>query len=621
MEKESFENESVAALLNESFVAVKVDKEERPDIDAVYMEVCQAFTGQGGWPTTVLTTPEQKPFFAGTYFPRERQGGQPGLLDILEAARDAWNKDPAKLKRTGEEVARLLSGDEDKKGRADSRLWETLGKTLTEEAAAYYSGAFDPVWGGFGSAPKFPSAHNLLFLMKLHEKQQRQYDDVSGLSSERLSRRTLRGYDTEVGSTVEVLRSNEENGGFCRRVVPTRELAMVEKTLTAMYAGGLYDHVGGGFCRYSTDEKWLVPHFEKMLYDNALLAMAYAECWRITKKPLYRKVAEETLDFVIREMCGPEGGFYSAQDADSEGEEGKYYVFTPEEVCDVIGGERGRAFCQYYGITEEGNFEGKSIPNLIGTLARSPERIYGLETEAFGGLGDGTEETAARRRFHREMAEDRQALYRYRRQRMSLHTDDKVLTSWNSLMIAAFARAYRIFEKKEYLLTAQRAEKFLREKLTGKDGSLCVRYRDGESAGEGFLDDYAFYQWALLELLCADHRASGLQRAIEVQDRMVNDFLDQEGGGFYLTGADQERLIFRPKETYDGAMPSGNSAAAYAMVRLCEKMAGSEERRRLTEEQLSYVAAAAEGRGAASSFGLTALLEWERWTGKRRFPH
>lgn len=594
MEEESFENQQVAKLLNGSFISIKVDKEERPDIDGVYMAVCQAFTGQGGWPTTVLLTPDQRPFFAGTYFPRERTGRNPGLLDILAAAKEAWDSDPSRLQETGDKVTILLSKSEGEK-KAEREEWRQMGMALVEKALAHYTNTFDPVWGGFGRAPKFPAPHNLLFLMKLHDRQQPE-------DQERQDLKAAAGISSNSGIDQWVKKKG-------KKMVATRELEMVEKTLIHMYAGGLYDHIGFGFCRYATDEKWLVPHFEKMLYDNALLAMAYAECWRITGKPFYRRVTEEILEYVSREMKGPEGGFYSAQDADSEGEEGRFYVFTPEEIRSVLGEEQGDWFCDVYSITEGGNFEGKSIPNLIETMKNTEERVLGLEEETeWSG-----EETPEQKKMRRSLAYMKKKLREYRKERTILHTDDKVLTSWNSLMIVAFARAYQILGKKEYLLIARRAEAFIREKLVKTDGGLRVRYRDGDSAGDGFLDDYAFYEWALLELSCASHRACYLQKAIETQDKMMKEFWDEEKGGFYFIGKNQEQLIFRPKETYDGAIPSGNSAACLAMIKLFEKMGESEERSRIVDEQLSFLTgASARSHPAGTSLGMTALLEWEQ---------
>lgn len=577
MEEESFDNQEVADALNKSFIAIKVDKEERPDIDAVYMAVCQAFTGQGGWPTTLLLTPEQKPFFAGTYFPREQQHGRSGLLELLEAAREAWSNNPARLEKTGDQVIAMLSGEDAKRGKASLGEWRESGPLLVEQAGEHFAETFDPAWGGFGSAPKFPTPHNLLLLLQMHERKQPE-------------------------KSPEARYGNRKRKPY----VQTKALEMVEKTLQQMYAGGLYDHIGYGFCRYSTDEKWLVPHFEKMLYDNALLVMAYAECWRITGKPFYRRAAEEILDYVTREMRSPEGGFYSAQDADSEGGEGLYYLLTPQEVASVLGDAQGEWFCGIYGIKEGGNFEGKSIPNLISLLKHEPESFRGLEQET----EFNSEETPEDKEKRHAVGQMKKALRRYRKQRMGLHTDDKVLTSWNSLMIAAFAKAYQIFGKKEYLVIAEEAEQFLRDKLVKKDGGLYVRYRDGQSAGDGYLDDYAFYEWALLELLCASHKACYLQRAMEIQDKMIKDFCDEENGGFYFIGNDQEQLIFRPKESYDGAIPSGNAAAAHAMIKLCEKLGGSEERKHHIEEQLSFLTDAAKRYPAGYALGLSAVLKW-----------
>ncbi len=414
MEKESFEDAEVAAAMNENFVCIKVDREERPDIDAVYMAVCQALTGSGGWPLTVFLTPEQKPFFAGTYFPKEPRYGQHGLLEILDRISTLWKTNKIDILNSGEEIATLFS----EKRETQSHF---LSQTAANEAEAQLEVNYDTQWGGFGSAPKFPAPHNLLFLLRCH---------WLGIGN--------------------------------------HPLAVVEHTLQAMYQGGVFDHVGGGFSRYSTDEKWLVPHFEKMLYDNALLAMAYTEAFQITRNPLYRGVAEKILGYVDREMTSPEGGFYSAQDADSEGEEGKYYTFTPNEIRQVLGEANGYAFCEQHDITDSGNFEGKSIPNLIGRDAVLPDA---------------------------DMEAMLEKLYDYRLKRYPLHKDDKSQTSWNALMIVAYAKADRVFEKQDYLQAAEKAYAFIGRYLTSEDGSLLVSFRNGQAKGQGLLDDYAFLAW------------------------------------------------------------------------------------------------------------------------------
>ena len=531
MEKESFEDEEVAAALNKSFVCIKVDREERPDIDAVYMAVCQRLTGGGGWPLSVFMTPEQKPFFAGTYIPKRPRYGQRGLLELLELISRAWQSDREGILAAGEKIAASFTEKEEAGNQPLSRETVETGATQLERM-------HDLRWGGFSLAPKFPTPHHLLFLMRCH---------LLGVGSE--------------------------------------PLAMVERTLQAMYRGGIFDHIGGGFSRYSTDEKWLAPHFEKMLYDNALLTLAYTEAFQLTGDPLYRGVAEKTLAYVAREMTGPEGGFYSAQDADSEGEEGKYYTFSPEEIIRVLGEAEGRAFCARYDVSEAGNFEGRSIPNLIGRAADLPDAA--TEAQLSG-------------------------LYDYRLKRYPLHKDDKALTSWNAMMISAHARAYRVFGRPGYLESAERAHAFIARYLTAPDGSLKVSFRSGQAQGQGLLDDYAFLAWACLELYESTFRLAYLEQALALMERVLDDFSGE--GGFYLSprlprdDGNARRLLFRPREFYDGATPSGNSAAAWCLARLAA-LTGEERWQTAAERQLSAFGTWFGEHPAAVTFALTALMQ------------
>ena len=527
MEKESFEDADVAAALNRDFVCIKVDREERPDIDAVYMAVCQALTGGGGWPLTVFLTPEQKPFFAGTYFPKNPRYGQRGLLELLGMISDAWRTDKDNLTAAGEQIATLFSHGDAAEGP------RSLSRTAAEEAETQLERRYDARWGGFGHAPKFPAPHNLLFLLRCH---------LLGLGSQ--------------------------------------PLAMTEHTLRAMYQGGIFDHIGGGFSRYSTDETWLAPHFEKMLYDNALLVMAYTEAFQITGNPLYQGVVEKTLGYVGREMTSPQGGFYSAQDADSEGEEGKYYTFTPDEIRSVLGEQDGRAFCEGYDITGPGNFEGKSIPNLIGREAALP----GPAMEAM-----------------------LEKLYAHRSGRYPLHKDDKALTAWNALMAAAYAKAYRVFEKPAYLRAAEKAYAFIGRHLAAPDGSLLVSFRNGQAKGQGMLDDYAFLAWACLELYESTFQLAHLERAGELISRALEAF-SSPSGGLYLSPRDGKRLLFRPKEHYDGAMPSGNSVAAWCLVRLAA-LTGEERWQTAAERQLASFGTWFESHPSSATFALSALMQ------------
>ncbi|MEM1483953.1 thioredoxin domain-containing protein [Oscillospiraceae bacterium PP1C4] len=528
MAHESFEDAEVAAALNKDFISIKVDKEERPDIDSVYMNVCQALTGQGGWPMTILMTPDQKPFFAGTYYPKHARYNMPGILNILEAVALQWKQNKENLLHSAGEITRMI------KEQAQQADKGKLTKSLAEQAKQLFAESFDSRYGGFGKAPKFPTPHNLMFLLRYH-----------------------------------VLEQDE------------RALFIVEKTLQQMYKGGLFDHIGFGFSRYSTDEKWLVPHFEKMLYDNALLVICYLEAYQLTGKELYRRVAEKTLTYIQREMTSQDGGFYSAQDADSEGVEGKYYVFTPHEVLKVLGKEDAAYFNEYFNITPNGNFEGSSIPNLISNL--NYESV------------DKKIEVLC------------QKMQTFRRERTKLHKDDKILTSWNALMIAAFAKAYQVLGDEWYRLTAEKAMRFTEEKLINEKGRLCVRYRDGETLGSGYLDDYAFTAWASLCLYEATFDIIHLKKALSYTSQIIELFADRKGGGFYLYGEDNENLITRPKETYDGAIPSGNSVAGYLLIKL-SKLTGNPLMGEQADKQLAFLAGSMRNYPAGYSFALMASM-------------
>lgn len=524
MAHESFEDEAVAALLNRHFVSIKVDREERPDIDSIYMAVCQALTGSGGWPTSIFMTPEQKPFFAGTYFPRTTRRGSAGFLELLQAIADKWQADRASLVDSAEGILTFLQTQETEQGAADARL--------IDAAAAWFRQAFDVQYGGFGGAPKFPTPHNLLFLLTHAEK-----------------------------TGDETIRT------------------MAETTLRQMYRGGLFDHIGGGFSRYSTDRMFLVPHFEKMLYDNALLLLAYCKAYAVTGKRLYLHVAEKTAAYVLRELTAPDGGFYSAQDADSDGVEGKYYVFTPEELTGLLGAEQGRAFNAYYDITARGNFEGKSIPNLL------------KNTDMTG-----------------EFDADLPQVYAYRRSRTRLHLDDKMLTAWNALMIAALAWLYRVSGKRDYLEAAARAQRFVDTALSAGD-TLFASFCNGARGAPGFLDDYAFEIFALLALYEATYQPPYLERAQRLCDRVLNDFADAAHGGFYFRAAGGERLILRTKETYDGALPSGNAVFAYDLVRL-HLLTGQARFSEQAQRLLDFLAGAAARIPAGHCMFLLALSDF-----------
>ena len=529
MAQESFEDEQVAEILNRSFVAVKVDREERPDVDAVYMEVCTALNGSGGWPLTLLLTPEQKPFFAGTYLPRENRGSYLGLLPLLRAVEEKWERDRASLLKTGEEVTAMLRRERRAAPAAEP------GEATLSTAAGQLMASYDAEYGGFGTAPKFPAPHNLLFLLRLSK--------LSGEASLR---------------------------------------AAAEHTLQQMARGGIFDHIGGGFARYSTDREWLAPHFEKTLYDNALLAYVYTEAWQEGRFALYRTVAEATLDYCLRELCGGCGGFYSGQDADSEGEEGKYYLFTPAQVKSVLGEDEGRHFCECYDITAEGNFHGKSIPNL-------------LLNQRWNLLPEGYDD-------HRER------LRLYRSGRMELRTDRKLVTGWNGLMLMALSKAAAVFDDRRYATAARELANFLLEGAgAGEAARLrAVGYEEKSPFLPAQLDDYAFCALGFLELYALDYDAAWILRAEALGREILRRFAD-EGGGFFRTASDAETLIKRPKERVDGALPSGNSAAAL-LFDLLGRMTGESQWREAAWRQQRFLCAGAGNYPAGTVFGQLGLL-------------
>lgn len=527
MAHESFEDKEIADILNKHFISIKVDREERPDVDSVYMSVCQALYGHGGWPLTILMTPEQQPFFAATYLPKTARGGQLGLKELLLQVTKLWTTEPDQLISRGKDILSIIGQEEEEDIDLPS-INELLSVAVTQ-----FKQSFDHKNGGFHSAPKFPTPHNLLFLMRYYHS----YHD----------------FDT---------------------------LAMAETTLKQMYKGGIFDHIGGGFSRYSTDAYWLVPHFEKMLYDNALLLFAYLECFQITGEPLYQSIAERILQYVARELTDQSGGFFCGQDADSEGVEGKYYVFTPEEILKVLGMESGEHFNEQFDITPEGNFEGKNIPNLL----KNPHPfLYSMEDLCH-------------------------ILYEYRLHRNPLHKDDKVLTSWNGLMIAAYSKAARVLKKEEILAAAMKADAFIKNTLTDENGRLYVRYRDGECAGEGKIDDYTFFALAQLELYETTYEVRYLDYCIRLMNHIRQYFLDEEHGGCYLYSAEGEQLITRPKEVYDGAIPSGNSVYAYLLVKLF-RLTGESSFRELSTKQLTFLMKQIQSYPSGYSFSLMAFLE------------
>lgn len=534
MAHESFENPKIAEILNRYFIAVKVDREERPDIDSVYMNICQQLTGSGGWPMSIFMTAEQKPFFAGTYFPPERRYGMPGFGELLLAVAGRWETNRRELLESAEQILMQARGSDMHDEAADGKeVWRS--KHLPRLAAAQFAQSFDEKNGGFGAAPKFPVPHNLLFLLL--------YAHLTG----------------------------EE--------APLRQ---VKRTLLKMRQGGIFDHIGYGFSRYSTDERFLVPHFEKMLYDNALLIMAYAAAYRCTKDLCFLTTAEQTAEYVLRELKGAKGEFFCAQDADSDGEEGKFYVWTYDEILELLGEEKGRQFCAYYGMTRGGNFEGKNIPNRLHADGKSAD----IEEELFD--------------------RERRLLYEQRRKRGSLHLDDKVLTAWNGLMISAMALLYRVSQNETYLTAAKQACAYVEEHLTEGE-TLYAGRRGNARLTPGFLDDYAYFAAAQISLYEVTGEKCYLRRAGELCETAVRQFADSAGGGYFLYGEKNATLITRPKETYDGALPSGNSVMAWCLVRL-SSLCGDERYEELAERQLSFLAKEAGDYPAGHSVFLLALL-------------
>lgn len=493
MREESFEDQEVADLLNRYFVCIKVDREERPDIDHLYMDFCQAMTGRGGWPMSIFMTPEQKPFYAGTYIPKHMRYDIMGLIQLAQGIHDAWENDREKILQSSEEILEFARTT----FHVSSK--EHLDKEVVNAAYSELHERFDEKNGGFGTAPKFPTPHNLFFLLR-----------------------------------------------FWKQTGSAYALEMVEKSLIGIYRGGIFDHIGFGFSRYSVDERWLVPHFEKMLYDNALLAIAYLEAWQVTGKPLYREVAEKVFAYVLRDMTSPEGAFYSAEDADSEGVEGKFYVWTKGEIEAVLGAVDTAWFSGIYHVTEEGNFEEKNILNLIGTDFEELEQPE---------VRDRLENL-------------REVLYRERSKRVYPLKDDKVLTSWNGLMIAALAYGGRVLGNTAYLEAAEKAAAFILERLTDGTGRLLASYRENEARHLGYLDDYAFMIFGLIELHQGTLKQSYLEKALELSEEMVTLFWDRKDGGFFLSGNDGERLLIRGKNIDDSALPSGNAMAAMDFLRL-----------------------------------------------------
>ena len=506
MEKESFEDDEVAELMNKVFVSIKVDREERPDIDHAYMTVCQMMTGGGGWPLNIVMTPDKKPFFAGTYFPKYSRQGRIGLLDLSARIEQLWFNDRAQIDDATEKIvtALNLSTEQDPTGILDLDTLKTAFNQLTQR--------FDPRYGGFGEVPKFPTPHNILFLLRYWK------------------------------------RSGDE-----------KALQMATMTLDQMRLGGIFDHVGFGFHRYSTDAQWLTPHFEKMLYDQAMLALAYTEAYEATNKISYKKTVEQIFDYVLRDLTSPEGGFYSAEDADSEGEEGKFYLWTLDEIQEILPETEARFVERAFNVFSMGNFKEESTQSLNGRnilhLKRPLEKLNGQ-------LG------FTEKKIQETWESARKRLFEIREKRVHPHKDDKILTDWNGLMIAALSKASRVFGNKDYFLAAARAADFIIAKMRDANGRLLRRYRLGEAGLSAHVDDYSFFIWGLLELYETSFEIIYLKVALQLHDDFLERFWDKESGGFFFTADDSEKLLVRQKEIYDGATPSGNSVAAMNLIKL-----------------------------------------------------
>ena len=506
MEHESFADEEVAALLNKYFVAIKVDREERPDIDQVYMAVTQTMTGRGGWPNNVFLTPDKKPFFAGTYFPKLNRWGLPGLMEILPKVAEIWQNDRENVQKSAEQITDLLAG------RGNPNPGDALDQSILDKTRNLLAEMYDPQYGGFGQAPKFPTPHMLAFLLRRYHH-------------------------------------NED----------AQALAMVEKTLTRMRFGGIHDHIGFGFHRYSTDGQWLVPHFEKMLYDQALLAMAYTETYQATGKELYARTVREIFAYILRDMTSKEGGFYSAEDADSEGVEGKFYLWTLPQIQEIIGKNETEIFKKIYNLEDTGNFKSQEAEQTAGS------NILHLKKT----LPDSAAELGVpEKQLLQRLEKNREQLFRIRKKRVHPFKDDKILTDWNGLMIAALAKAGLVLDEPRYTSAAVKAADFIMRKLRDKNGRLLKRYRKGKAGLPAHLNDYAFVVWGFLELYQAGFKTIYLQEAIRLNDQMIKHFWDPQSGGLFMTADDGEKLLIRNKEIYDGAIPSGNSVAALNLLRL-----------------------------------------------------
>ncbi|UCB48350.1 MAG: thioredoxin domain-containing protein [Deltaproteobacteria bacterium] len=521
MERESFEDRDVSKLMNETFVSIKVDREERPDLDHVYMTVCQMLTGSGGWPLNIMMTPDKRPFFAATYIPKESRFGRMGMMDLIPRLKQVWKERRDEVLDSAEKIVGALKSVE------SESPGEEMDTATLDGAYQQLAERFDERFGGFSKAPKFPSPHSFYFLLR-----------------------------------------------YWKRTNNQKALQMVEKTLGEMRQGGIYDHVGFGFHRYATDQEWLVPHFEKMLYDQAMLAMAYVEAFQAFGIAAYRETAEEIFTYVLRDMTAPKGGFYSAEDADSEGVEGKFYVWTEAEIRKVLTKKEADFLIEWFCVEKDGNFLEEATGHKTGAnilhLKKSPAEMA---------LDLKMSEQDLRDRF----ASAREKLFTAREKRIHPHKDDKVLTDWNGLMIAALAKGSRAFGEPRFAEAAQKALGFILDQMREPDGRLLHRYRDGQAGITANLDDYAFLIWGLTELYEATFDSNYLETALKLNGDMLKHFWDDQLGGLYFTPDDGEALIVRKKELYDGAVPSGNAVAMLNLLRLARFTADTQLEERATE--------------------------------------
>ncbi len=509
MERESFENEATAALMNDLYVNIKVDREERPDLDAIYMDAVQAMTGQGGWPMSVFLTPDGRPFYGGTYYPPEPRFGMPSFTQVLQSVANAYERDREKVVGQADRLTEMLS----RTGALEAPGSDLSTGTL-DEAVATLQQYFDNEDGGFGSQPKFPQPMTLDFLM-----------------------------------------------GQYARTGSEEALYMAELTLFKMANGGIYDQLGGGFHRYSVDSYWLVPHFEKMLYDNAQLLRSYLHAWQITGRPLYRRIVEETVAYVLREMTAPGGGFYSTQDADSEGEEGKFFVWTPAEIEAVLGPQMAAIFEDYYDVSHRGNFEGKNILNVVKTLEEVADRFQVSKGDAEQALAIG-----------------RATLFDVREQRVKPGRDEKILTEWNGLMIHALAECAGVLDLPDALAAAETAADFILARMRQEDGRLYRSFKDNRARFNAYLEDYAAFIRGLLALYAATFDLRWLAEAQRLVDIMYAEFHDADRGGFFQTGKSHEALVVRRKDFIDNAIPSGNSMAAEVLLQMAALLGNQSHR-------------------------------------------